>query len=90
MQKEKFQMEISTTHLNSITIPDDFQVVSKTQSVRRFYDSYIQQALKRLADAQEDFNVAKEGVFQHYLALFKGTSGVPSLPFFADGWVRGS
>ena len=74
MQKEKYQLEITISHLSSIDLPDDYQLVSKTLQVKRFYDSFIQHALKRLADAEEDFNIAKEGVFQHYLTIFNENS----------------
>lgn len=76
MQKEKYQMEITVDHLKSMDIPNDFQLVSKTRLVKRFYDPFIQQSLKKLADAEEDLNVAKEGVFQHYLDIFNESSTI--------------
>ena len=70
MQKEKYQVEITVSSLEAVTLPNDWQLVSSTKSVQRFYDDFIKQALKALADAEEDFTIAKAGVFQHVLDRF--------------------
>ena len=76
MQKEKYQIEISVSELQSISLPKDFQLVSNTKAVKRFYDEFIKEKLKELANAEEDFNVAKENVFKNFLHYFNSFSGV--------------
>ena len=73
-QKEKFQLEIDKSALKSIQVPKDFQIVTETKAVRRYYTPFITQLLSQIPTAEEELNAVKDGILNRYLQRFNNSS----------------